>query len=199
MQSQMSKVDTERNMQRIRHRGWQLRVLIVLLFSAFSGGTGLAAEPDGGPNDREFATVVVGKDRAPDVERKLGDAPCLVPSERNETVSYFYNVPGAEGHHYYLRLEVNGKVDAITVAKDPPLTGVCYAPVRQTVAVRTGKGLQLGATTEEVIRLYGKPTENFSVGPIVRFRYLAVLDQQHEWDLVFRNGHLVEWTVVIHE
>src|SRR2546426_10416035 len=80
-----------------------------------------------------------------------------------------------------------------------PLTGVCYAPVRQTVAVRTGKGLQLGATTEEVIRLYGKPTENFSVGPIVRFRYLAVLDQQHEWDLVFRNGHLVEWTVVIHE
>src|SRR2546426_5327553 len=52
-----------------------------------------------------------------------------------------------------------------------PLTGVCYAPVRQTVAVRTGKGLQLGATTEEVIRLYGKPTENFSVGPIVRFRY----------------------------
>ena len=186
-------------MRHIRHGGGWLWVLIVLLPSVFSGGTGWAADPDGVPNDREIATVVVGEDRAPDVERKLGDAPCLVPSERNETVSYFYNVRGADGHHYYLRLEVNGHVDAITVAKDPPLTGVCYAPVHHTVAVRTGKGVQLGATMDEVIRIYGKPIESFSVGPMVRFRYVAMLDQPYEWDLVFRNGHLVEWTVVLQD
>src|SRR5438093_8521844 len=175
----MSKVNSEENIRWIRYGGGLLWALMVLLVS---GGLSWAAEPDGTPNDREFATVVVGKDSAPDVERKLGDAPCLVPSDRDETVSYFYNVPGAEGHHYYLRLEVNGKVDAITVAKDPPLTGVCYAPVHRTVSVRTGKGVQLGATTEEVIRLYGKPTESFSVGPMVRFRYVAMLDHPYEWD-----------------
>jgi hypothetical protein len=90
---------------------------------------------------------------------------------------------------------MNGHVDAITLSKDPPLAGVCYAPIRLSTPLQTGKGLHLGATLEEATRLYGKPTESFSVGPMTRYRYVAMYDRSYEWDLVFRNGLLVEWTV----
>lgn len=158
----------------------------------------VAAEPGGLESDRGIATVRVGSDAARDVERKLGPAPCLVPSISGDTVSYLYNVQNAAGHAF-LRLEVNGQVDAITISKDPPLAGVCYAPVQKAVVLRTNSGLELGATMEEVIRLYGKPSERFSVGSMARFRYLAMLDRPYEWDLVFRDGRLVEWTVVTEE
>jgi hypothetical protein len=113
-------------------------------------------------------------------------------------MSYLYNVQGNDGH-YFLRLEVSSRVDAITFSKDPPLTGVCYAPVRLTVPLRTARGVQLGATTDEVVKLYGVPMESFSVGSMARFRYVAALDRPYEWDLVFRNGRLVEWTVAAGE
>jgi hypothetical protein len=144
------------------------------------------------------ASIVVGKDRPSEVERKLGESACLVPSLSGDTVSYLYNVQGKE-EHYFLRLEMNGHVDAITVSKDPPLTGVCYAPVQHAVQMRTEQGLQLGATIDDVIKLYGKPAESFAVGSMSRFRYLAVLDRPYEWDLVFRNNRLIEWTVSIEE
>lgn len=153
-----------------------------------------AAAPADGPGDWVLATVVVGKDGAPEVERKLGLSSCLLPSSSGETLSYLYNVNGTQGP-YFLRLEVNGHVDAMTISKDPPIAGVCYAPTRQAVPVQTGKGLNLGATIDDVVSLYGKPTESFSVGPMTRFRYLAMYEQPYEWDLVFRNGRLVEWTV----
>lgn len=171
---------------------WGLAVLLTW------GTASWAAEEEGVPNDRGVATVVVGRDGALDVERKLGSSPCLVPSLSGDTVSYLYNAKGVKGHHF-LRLEVNGRVDAITVSYDPPLAGVCYAPLHQTVSLRTEKGLELGATSEEVVRLYGRPAEQFSVGPMTRFRYVAMLDRPHEWDLVFRDGRLVEWTVATDE
>ncbi|MEW6543871.1 MAG: hypothetical protein AB1411_09710 [Nitrospirota bacterium] len=162
------------------------------------GSAGWAAEPTDGPDDRELATVVVGQDRPDDLERKLGASACLLPSMSGERVSYLYNVQGSDGH-YFLRFEVDGRVDAITVSKDPPIAGVCYAPVRRVLPVKTGKGLYLGATKEAVLQLYGRPAESFAVGPLERFRYVSVLDHLHEWDLVFRDGRLVEWTVVTEE
>ncbi|TAJ07325.1 MAG: hypothetical protein EPO61_15320 [Nitrospirae bacterium] len=167
---------------------------MLLLLSAESGQV-WAAEPAGIVHDLGIATVLVGHDGASDVERKLGASPCLVPSLTGDTVSYLYNAKDAKGH-YFLRLEVNSRVDAITVSKDPPLAGVCYAPLAHTMSLRTEEGLELGATMEEVLRLYGKPTERFAVGAMARFRYLAMLDRPYEWDLVFRDGRLVEWTVV---
>jgi hypothetical protein len=113
-------------------------------------------------------------------------------------MSYLYNVQGIDGH-YFLRLEVSGRVDAITFSKDPPLTGVCYAPARLTIPLRTARGVQLGTTTDEVVKLYGEPMDNFSVGSMARFRYVTTLDRSYEWDLVFRNGRLVEWTVATGE
>jgi hypothetical protein len=169
--------------------------MMMLLTGATSGW---GAELGAVPNDREVASIVVGKDGPSEVESKLGQSPCLVPSVSGETMSYLYNVQGSEGR-YFLRLEMNGRVDAITVSKDPPLTGVCYAPVRQAAPLRTERGLQLGATSEEVITLYGRPTESFAVGSMARFRYVAVLERPYEWDLVFRNGRLVEWTVAAEE
>lgn len=177
-----------------RNRGWSWTLMIVLAWSS----AGWAAEEEGVPNDHGIATVVVGRDSALDVERKLGNSPCLVPSLSGDTMSHLYNIKGAKGHHF-LRLEVNGRVDAITASIDPPLAGVCYAPLHQTISLRTEKGLELGATIDEVIRLYGRPTERFSVGPMARFRYVAMLDRPYEWDLVFRDGHLVEWTVATEE
>lgn len=151
-------------------------------------------------DDREFATVKVGKDSRVEVERKLG-APCLVPSASGTTVSYLYNtrVDGVEGGYGYLRLEINGQVDAITISKDPPLAGVCYAPVNTPIPLQTVSGLQLGATQDSVVRLYGNPAEKFSIGRMTRFRYVAMLDRPYEWDVVFRDGRLVEWTVAMEE
>ncbi len=159
-----------------------------------AGPSTLHAEMPLGPGDWEMASVVVGKDGARDIERKLGSAPCLLPSASGGTTSYLYNVAGSTDPSF-LRFEVNGRVDAITISKDPPIAGVCYAPAGQTVLGRTGKGIQLGALVDEVVSLYGKPTESFSVGPMTRFRYVAVYDRAFEWDLVFRGGRLVEWTV----
>lgn len=172
--------------------GWLVVLLILLSWT----GPVRSAEPV--VNDREVATIVAGQDGPREVEQKLGNSPCLVPSTSGETISYLYNVQSKEGH-YFLRLEVNGQVDAITVSKDPPLSGVCYSPVKWAVPVRTGKGVQLGATIDDVVKLYGKPTETFTVGPLSRYRYVSMLDRLYEWDLVFRNGRLVEWTVVTGE
>jgi hypothetical protein len=184
----------EDEMERRGRSRWFLSLALLLVW----GSAGWAAEPELATYDRELATVVVGKDGPSEVESKLGNSACLMPSLSGETVSYLYNVRGKDGH-YFLRLEVNGQVDAITVSKDPPLTGVCYTPVHHEVSLRTGKGVQLGATMEEVMRLYGKPVERFAVGSMARFRYEAMLDRPYEWDLVFRDGRLVEWSVVTQE
>lgn len=165
-----------------------------------AGNLAWASDSPGMMNDRELATVIVGLDRAADVERKLGNGACLVPSASGETTSYLYNVKGdgMEGP-YFLRLEVNGQVDAITLSQDPPLSGVCYAPIPKAIHLTTANGIRLGATQDEVVRVYGKPTESFAIGAMVRFRYVAMLDRPYEWDLVFRDGRLVEWTVVTQE
>lgn len=147
-----------------------------------------------GPNDWELATVVAGHDTAREVERKLGLSPCLVPNSTGDTISYLYNVPGGKGPTY-LRLDVNSHVDAITVSQDPPIVGVCYAPMRVSLPVRTAKGIELGATIDQVIKLYGEPTARFTVGPMARLRYEVMYHRPYEWNLVFRNGRLVEWTV----
>lgn len=146
------------------------------------------------PNDLELATIVVGRDGVPEIERKLGPSPCLVPSVSNESVSYLYHAHGVDGPSY-LRVEIAGHVEAITLSKDPPLVGVCYAPLHHTVPLQTGRGVHLGSTPEEVMHIYGRPNEMFSFGLISRFRYEVMLEHPFEWDLVFRDGHLVEWTV----
>ena len=169
-----------------------LAAFIVLGFTTWAG----AASP--GPNDRELATVVAGKDTAHEVERKLGRTACLMPNSTGDTISYLYNVAGQKGP-YYLRLDVNGHVDAITISQDPPIAGVCYAPTSASFRAKTGKGLELGATTDEVVTLYGEPTARFAVGPMARLRYVAMYDRPYEWNLVFRNGRLVEWTVSTEE
>lgn len=170
---------------------WVMLVLTGLIVFGFTALAGAAAV---GPSDWELATVVAGHDTAPEVEKKLGPTACLVPNSTGDTISYLYNVAGAKGPNY-LRLDVNGHVGAITVSQDPPIVGVCYAPMRVSLSVKTGKGLELGATLDDVMKLYGEPTERFVVGPMARFRYVAMYDRPYEWDLVFRNGRLVEWTV----
>ncbi len=169
-------------------------IMLALIGLFVIGLNTLAEAAPVGPSDWELATVVAGRDTAPEVERKLGLSSCLVPNSTGDTISYLYNVPGTKGPNY-LRLDVNGRVDAITVSQDPPIVGVCYAPMRVSLPLRTAKGIELGATIEEVVKLYGEPTERFAVGPMSRYRYVAMYDRSYEWDLVFRNGRLVEWTV----
>lgn len=175
-----------------------LWLMVALTGGLVFGFTVFASAAPVGPSDWELATVVAGHDTAPEVERKLGLSPCLVPNSTGDTISYLYNVPGAKGPNY-LRLDVNGHVDAITVSQDPPIVGVCYAPMRASLPIRTAKGIELGATIDDVIKLYGEPTARFAVGPMARFRYEAMYDRLYEWNLVFRNGRLVEWTVATEE
>lgn len=143
--------------------------------------------------DTELATVMLVRDRDPQVQRKLGSAPCAMPAANREAISYFYR--SADGK--YLRFEINDDgVEAMTMSLDPIVTGVCYAPVGRPIPISTGKGLRLGDSIERVTALYGEPKSKFAVGTLVRFRYDsdAELDRYYEWDLVFRDGRLVEWT-----
>ncbi len=163
-----------------------------------AGLNSYAAAASDGPRDWELATVVAGKDTARDVERKLGRTVCLMPNATGDTISYLYNIHGQQGP-YYLQLEINGHVNAITLSQDPPIGGMCYAPVRTALPAKTGKGVELGASLADIVELYGEPTERFSVGPLARYRYVYMYDRSFEWDLVFRNGSLVEWTIVTEE
>jgi hypothetical protein len=176
---------------------WLLLALVALIVFGVKEFAG-AASTTPGPNDLALATVVAGQDTGPEVERKLGRTACLIPNSTGDTVSYLYNAVGQNGRSY-LRLDVNGHVDAMTVSQDPPIVGVCYARIRASLPIKTGKGIELGAAIEDVIKLYGKPTARFSVGPMARLRYEAMYDRPYEWDLVFRNGRLVEWTVATEE
>lgn len=169
-----------------------LFVLLVLGLNTVAGAATL------GPNDWVLATVVAGKDTAHEVERKLGHTACLMPNSTGDTISYLYNITGQKGQ-YYLRMDVNGHVDAMTVSQDPPIAGVCYAPAQVSLPAATGKGIELGTTMDDVIKVYGEPNERFAVGPMARFRYVAMYHRSFEWDLVFRNGRLVEWTVATEE
>ena len=174
---------------------WAVPALTGLIVFGFTTWAGAAPV---GPSDWELATVIAGKDTGSEVEKKLGRTACLMPNATGDTISYLYNIAGQKGP-YYLRLDVNGHVDAMTVYQDPPIAGVCCAPVHVSPSAKTGKGIELGATIDEVVKLYGEPTERFAVGPMARYRYVAMYHQSFEWDLVFRNGRLVEWTVATEE
>ncbi|HJT19141.1 MAG TPA: hypothetical protein VJ746_01645 [Nitrospira sp.] len=176
---------------------WLLLALVALVVFGVKGYAGAASGP-GGPNDLALATIVAGKDTGREVERKLGRTGCMMPNSTGDTVSYLYNAVGQKGRSY-LRLDVNGHVDAMTVSQDPPIVGVCYEPVRAALPIKTGKGIELGAGIDDVIKVYGEPTARFSVGPMARLRYETKSDRPYEWDLVFRNGRLVEWTIATEE
>lgn len=143
--------------------------------------------------DTQLATVVLAKDRDGEIQRKLGSQPCVVPASNRTTMSHFYR----SGEGIYLRFDLNGDgVESMTMSLDPIVSGVCYAPLGRSIQVITGKGLHLGDAVEKVTQLYGEPTQMFKVGSLVRFRYDSdgELDRYYEWDLVFRDGRLVEWT-----
>lgn len=169
--------------------GWLIAVLSLSILCVLT--TPVQASQDMSSN--QGIPLVVGQDTLADMERKLGPA-CVVPSVTSPVSSYLYRITH-RGKASFLRLEVGEHLDAITLAHDPPLTGVCYAPMRQQGVVMTKKGIQLGMSKEQIRARYGRPSEEFTVGPLTRLRYAAYLDRPYEWSLVFRNDRLVEWSV----
>lgn len=108
-----------------------------------------------------------------------------------ELISQFFRSAGGT----YLRFDINSAgVESMTASQEPTVTDVCYAPLSQVIPIRTGKGIELGDSMERVSRVYGEPNQKFQVGSLVKFRYEGELDHSYEWDLIFRNGGLVEWS-----
>jgi hypothetical protein len=141
--------------------------------------------------DTQLATVNLVEDGAQDVEHKLRSMPCVVPASDRELISHFFRTAGGA----YLRFDINSTgIESMTASQEPTAMDVCYAPLNQTIPIRTGKGIQLGDSMERVSRVYGEPVQTFQVGSLVKFRYESELDRSYEWDLIFRNGGLVEWT-----
>jgi hypothetical protein len=148
--------------------------------------------------DTKLATIVLPVDKVSDIVRKLASEPCAVPAPDAETVSLFYQ--SADGA--YLRFEVNpGGIQSMTMSVDPIIAGVCSAPVARSLNIVTGKGVHLGDSMETVLHLYGSPTQQFSVGSLVRLRYYSERerDRYYEWSLVFRKDSLVEWAAYSYE
>lgn len=150
--------------------------------------------------DGELATIVLPGDKVSDVVRKLASEPCEVsaPGQEQEIVSMFYQ--SADGT--YLRFEVNADgIESMMMSVDPIISGVCSGPVSRLVDIGTGKRVHLGDSIEKVLRLYGTPTQEFTVGSLVRFRYFSERERgrYYEWSLVFRKDRLVEWAAYSHE
>lgn len=168
----------------------------VLLGGLLGGALGCTMALPVGPDDVRVGPLTVGQDTLADVQKWLGRLPCHVRSRSGETVSYLYDFEGPKGR-YYVRLELAGQqVEAITLSIDPPLSGVCYAPEPVDRPPLTGRGLELGASLQQVLDRYGEPAEQYRVGRFMRLRYRAVLDSAYEWDLLFKDDRLTEWTVV---
>jgi hypothetical protein len=170
-------------------------IAVALLMSACAQTAAIKAD---GLADREVASVKVGTDGILQVREKLGDGQCRSVSDHGDSTSYFYHALDGEAGRQYLEVDVGDqgdRIDAITVSKHPPVTGVCYAPVHAAARINTGKGIHLGATEGEIIGLYGNPVQQFRLGSLARFRFERKLERSYEWDLIFRDGRLVEWHV----
>ena len=163
-----------------------------LIPSAWAIEKGLAPYPFGDP---ELVTITLTRDREPDIVRKLGSHPCVVPAPNRPLESLFYK--SADGAH--LRFDVGSDgLESMTMSADPIVSGVCYAPVGRSLKIETGKGVRLGDPLDNILGLYGQPTEQFAVGTLVRCKWDTAneLDRYYEWDLVFREGRLVEWSAL---
>jgi hypothetical protein len=169
---------------------WHWTVVVLLLCETL----GCASVHVKSLDDTEVVGVVVGRGDAATVERILGSSSCQFKDDSGKIVSFFYRFNSSDDGAF-LRIEVGDQVDAITLSMEPPVTGYCYAPLGPNKQPRTGKGLQLGDDESTVIQLYGRPMQRFEVGPFTRFRHQSVRDRVYEWDLLFRHGHLLEWTV----
>jgi hypothetical protein len=177
-------------------RGWVAFAVTLLLFPV-TGCTQIQIERYR-PGDTELATIVLPGDKVSDVVRKLTNEPCEVPASNPNTVSMFYQ--SADGT--YLRFEVSANgIESMTMSVDTIIAGVCSAPLARSLNIGTGKGVHLGDSMEKVLHLYGAPTEQFTVGSMVRIRYYSERERgrYYEWSLVFRKDRLVEWAAYSYE
>lgn len=192
--------------QLFQRRSLALAVMLGLVFSL-----GLLpilgwAESDIGLTEAELATVVLLQDHR-GIQAKLGGTPCAAAIPHNsETASYFYRTP--EGS--YLRFVVNRKpsdvdyqlVESMTMSLDPIPAGVCDRSLNGTLNghspnIGTAKGVRLGDSIQTVTRLYGEPKEKSpdNTGALrLRYDWDHQVDHYYEWNLVFRDGRLVQWT-----
>jgi hypothetical protein len=109
---------------------------------------------------------------------------------RRELISEFFR----DHRSTYLRFDINSAGIESMTSREPTVTDVCYAPLSQAIPIRTGKGIELGDSMERVSRVYGEPNQKFQVGSLVKFRYEGEMDHSYKWDLIFRNGGVVEWS-----
>ena len=148
--------------------------------------------------DGELAAIVMPGDKVSDVVRKLASEACEVSASGQERVSMFYQ--SADGTYLQFEVKADG-IESMMMSVDPIISGVCSALVGRSVDIGTGKGVHLGDSIEKVLRLYGTPTQQFTVGSLVRFRYFSERERgrYYEWSLVFRKDRLVEWAAYSHE
>jgi hypothetical protein len=154
--------------------------------------------------DTELASIILVEDQSNDVQRKLG-RPCVVPTSNHETVSYVYQ----SGDGSYLRFVVNASpsdvhyrlVESMTMSVQPTISMTCYTPshvsVNEKLPRRTGKGIQLGDSLDQIRAMYGDPNDTQIVNTQeIRLQYNSgyETDQYYQWTLTFRDSHLVEWT-----
>lgn len=158
--------------------------------------------------DSELAAVLLVKDRARDVEGKLG-TPCEVRASNRETTTLVYRTADGALLRFVVNVspsDVNYQlVESMTMSAEPSVPATCYTAGQASQTslnsrvskIHTGKGVQLRNSIEEIINLYGEPNERQIVNSQeVRLQYDLgyETDRYYQWTLTFRDGRLVEWT-----
>jgi hypothetical protein len=96
-------------------------------------------------------------------------------------------------------------VESMTMSAEPSVSVTCYTPSQASQAsvnsglseIRTGRGVRLGNSIDQIMNLYGEPNEKQVVNTHeVRLRYDLGYETEryYQWTLTFRDGRLVEWT-----
>lgn len=148
-----------------------------------------------GLKDLGLADIRVGRDDVRELERKLGPSICRVQFPPDPLVIHLYEIQ-TDATSTYLQFKVNRYVERIQWSKDRSFIEACYTPLRRAESLRTEQGVKLGMALRELAGLYGAPTTKIEEGPLIRFRYE---DPRYEWDLLFRDGQLMEWSIARNE
>lgn len=155
--------------------------------------------------DTGLAGVALLDPGAEVIGQELGESPCVMTNSAEDTASYWFRtadggqvqfITNTASYHVH-----RGLIDTIVLRADPILPTACAKAVPAAASkaplplAKTGQGIALGDSIEQVEKVYGSPAKKSQQDATTRLTYIMDLgDGQHyEWTCTFKHDRLVEW------
>jgi hypothetical protein len=157
-------------------------------------------------DDVQLASIVVVNHPAQAVKKILGEPTCQVTAPDQATTTYIYARPQGEflqvvvnkiSYHVDFQLVQSLRMISLPSGHTPCPSLLSPVRVSPSQAFTTGNGIRLGDSIAQVTQVYGEPVLKQIEGDLVHLQYAwdQKIDHYYEWNLVFQNGRLMEWTV----